>query len=207
MMFHCTQCTRSFEADQSTPRCPQCGSFLVEPQSDGLPAQSSESARPARPSPPRSYSDIKSVPGMYAISRVGAPAMILKWLAGASVASQGLSFTRALLYTALGANDDPLQDIDLNDIPPEWAEIIEKVAPYMHGIMLTYGFFAVVLGILIFLGAKHMGSLESLGLAKMAAVLAIIPCTSPFCFLLGMPVGIWALIVLCDSRVAAEFSS
>lgn len=37
-----------------------------------------------------------------------------------------------------------------------------------------------------------------------AAILAMIPCVSPCC-LLGLPLGIWALIVLLKPEVKAAF--
>jgi ABC-type proline/glycine betaine transport system permease subunit len=37
------------------------------------------------------------------------------------------------------------------------------------------------------------------------AILSIIPFTSPCCFLIGTPIGIWALWVLTDPDVKAAF--
>ena len=39
-----------------------------------------------------------------------------------------------------------------------------------------------------------------------ATILAMIPCISPCC-LLGLPVGIWSLVVLLDENVKASFRS
>jgi hypothetical protein len=64
------------------------------------------------------------------------------------------------------------------------------------------------LGILIsgviFYGGLKMKRLENHGLAVAASILAIIPCTSPCC-LLGIPVGIWALVVLSKPEVKSAF--
>jgi hypothetical protein len=59
--------------------------------------------------------------------------------------------------------------------------------------------------ILIIIGAFKMKSLDNIGLAKAAAIIAMIPCTSPCC-ILGLPFGIWALNVLSDSNVADAFA-
>ena len=58
-------------------------------------------------------------------------------------------------------------------------------------------------GIVLFGGIK-MKSLQSYGLAMAGAVLAAIPCTSPCCFL-GLPIGIWAIVVLMNQQVKSAF--
>jgi len=54
------------------------------------------------------------------------------------------------------------------------------------------------------LAAMKMRALQSWPMAVAASALAIIPCLSPCCCI-GIPVGIWALIVLFDSNVKASF--
>ena len=61
----------------------------------------------------------------------------------------------------------------------------------------------VVTGLIIF-GALKMKNLESYGLAMAAAILICVPFLSPCC-LFGLPVGIWALVVLFDDEVKASF--
>ena len=67
------------------------------------------------------------------------------------------------------------------------------------------------LGILGFLvapviiyGAIQMMRGRSFGLSRTAAILAVIPLTS-CCFLLGIPFGIWALVVLSQPDVKSLF--
>lgn len=60
---------------------------------------------------------------------------------------------------------------------------------------------------LIAYGAWRMKELKSYGLAMTAAILAMIPCFTSCCCLLGLPVGIWALIVLLDKDVKAAFDA
>ena len=66
-----------------------------------------------------------------------------------------------------------------------------------------------VLGILGFLvapviiyGAIQMMRGRSFGLSRTAAILAVIPLTS-CCFVIGIPFGIWALVVLAQPDVKA----
>ena len=56
----------------------------------------------------------------------------------------------------------------------------------------------------IFFGALKMKSLESYGLAMAASIIAMIPCFSPCC-LLGLPIGIWAIVVLSKPEVKSAF--
>jgi len=76
--------------------------------------------------------------------------------------------------------------------------------------MLT-GPLGVVLGVIgilvsgvILFGALKMKKLESYGLAMTASIIAMIPCFSPCC-LLGLPIGIWALVVLSKPEVKSAF--
>src|SRR5688572_29302837 len=57
---------------------------------------------------------------------------------------------------------------------------------------------------LVLFGALKMQKLQSYGLAMAGAVIAAIPCTSPCCFL-GLPLGIWAIVVLMNAQVKASF--
>jgi hypothetical protein len=50
-----------------------------------------------------------------------------------------------------------------------------------------------------------MQSLRSYGFAFAAAILAMIPCLTPCC-VLGLPFGIWALVVLNKPEVKSQFT-
>jgi hypothetical protein len=57
--------------------------------------------------------------------------------------------------------------------------------------------------VLLLLGARKMARLELRGLAIAAAVVAMLPCHPGF--IVGLPVGLWALLVLLRPEVAAAF--
>jgi hypothetical protein len=65
--------------------------------------------------------------------------------------------------------------------------------------------FCIAMAVLILMGATKMRSLRSYEFAFTAAILAMIPCLTPCC-LLGLPFGIWALIVLSKPTVKSYFS-
>jgi hypothetical protein len=60
-------------------------------------------------------------------------------------------------------------------------------------------------GIFVFLCARRMENLRSYQMVVLGCVLAMLPCYSPV-FLIGLPVGIWALVVLFRPEVRAAFS-
>lgn len=71
------------------------------------------------------------------------------------------------------------------------------VLGYRMGYMsaLISSFLSLVLAPVIIYGASRMMKLVNYKMAKAAAILALIPCTS-CCFIVSIPVGIWALLVL-----------
>jgi len=69
---------------------------------------------------------------------------------------------------------------------------------------IVSGLIGLAIGGVIIFGSLKMMKLESHGLAMTSAILAMLPCISPCCFL-GLPFGIWALIVLSDAQVKASF--
>jgi tRNA A-37 threonylcarbamoyl transferase component Bud32 len=60
-------------------------------------------------------------------------------------------------------------------------------------------------GIFVFLCARRMENLRSYQMVMLGCVLAMLPCFSPV-VLIGLPVGIWALVVLFRPEVRAAFS-
>jgi hypothetical protein len=65
---------------------------------------------------------------------------------------------------------------------------------------------AFILSVIVLFGAMKMKRLENYGFAMAAAIIAMIPCIGPCC-ILGLPFGIWALVVLSDGPVKAAFRS
>jgi hypothetical protein len=74
------------------------------------------------------------------------------------------------------------------------------------GIGAVFNVIAMVVGVVIFLGASKMQKLQNYNFAMAAAIIAMIPCISPCC-LIGLPAGIWALVVLLKPEVKAAFTA
>jgi hypothetical protein len=62
----------------------------------------------------------------------------------------------------------------------------------------------ILCGAVTVFGGLKMRSLQSYGLCMAASILAMIPCTSGCC-LIGLPIGIWALVVLSKPEVKSAF--
>ena len=79
----------------------------------------------------------------------------------------------------------------------QWVQRLGPVAILLALVMLA-------LGVVIILGGLKMKQLQSYGLAMTAAIVAMIPCLSPCC-IIGLPIGIWALVVLNNPEVKSAF--
>jgi hypothetical protein len=79
-----------------------------------------------------------------------------------------------------------------------WINMMSGTAGVIGGVI------GILLSVLIFIGAMKMKKLESHGLAVAASIVAMIPCISPCC-LLGLPIGIWAAVVLFKPEVKSAF--
>ena len=64
----------------------------------------------------------------------------------------------------------------------------------------------IILQVVVIIGSLKMISLSSYRMAMTASVLSVIPCVSGCC-IIGIPFGIWALVVLKDPVVKAAFRS
>jgi hypothetical protein len=84
----------------------------------------------------------------------------------------------------------------------EMAKVIMSVAG-TTGIVL--GALCAICGGITVLGGLKLRKLQSHGLVVTACILAIIPCTSPCC-LVGLPIGIWALVVMSKPEVKSQFT-
>ena len=123
------------------------------------------------------------------VAMVKGPAIGLMVVGGIGIAFQALGIVLNLLGVAIGGAQGGQ----------------EGMANMFSGAVgLVLGFVGIIVGIVIFVGALKMQKLQSYGFAMTAAVIAMIPCISPCC-LLGLPIGIWALVVLMKPEVKSAF--
>jgi len=79
----------------------------------------------------------------------------------------------------------------------------DMIAKFGKTVVVVFGVVSALVGLGVLLGGLQMMRLRSRGLALTGAILAMVP-VSPFC-LLGLPFGIWALVVLRKPEVKAAF--
>ena len=75
---------------------------------------------------------------------------------------------------------------------------------YGGAIGMGSSFLGLLVAIFIIYAALKMKDLKQWNLAVVASVLAMIPCISPCC-IIGLPVGIWSLVVIMRPDVKAAF--
>ena len=72
------------------------------------------------------------------------------------------------------------------------------------GAGIASSFIGIVVAVFIIYAALKMKELTQYGLCMAASILAMIPCISPCC-IIGLPIGIWCLVVLTKPEVKAAF--
>jgi hypothetical protein len=85
-----------------------------------------------------------------------------------------------------------------DSIPDVYEEIWEGAAG------MGSAFVGILVAGFIIYAALKMKDLSQWGLAMAASILAMIPCISPCC-IVGLPVGIWCIVVLTKPEVKAAF--
>jgi hypothetical protein len=140
--------------------------------------------------PPLVYGDLQ----VYAASRVAGPAtalIVTGWLGLALEVFRMVTMIAQIGFMGAQAAR-PRGD--------EWAAFAMFGGMGIVGLLVS-----VVLCILVIVGAMKMKALESYGFALASAIIALLPCGP--CCLLGIPFGIWAIVVLSDGQVRAAFRS
>jgi len=131
------------------------------------------------------------------LARAKAPAIAMMVVAGITFVMEIFSILANLLgISFMGA-------ADMSQF--EGMEGMEWLAPLMSGsFTVIMGAFTLIGAAVIFYGAMKMKNLQGYGLAMTAAILCLIPCFSICC--IGIPFGIWALVVLLNADVKAAFA-
>ncbi len=130
-----------------------------------------------------------------AAARVSAPAMGLIVTGMLGIVAQVILIGLNLLGIGLAAADA---------IPRDGGA--DPVGMMVGGsVQVFFGLLTIAIGGFVIWGALKMKALENYGVAMAASILAAVPCLSPGCFL-GIPIGIWAVVVLVSDDVKRSFS-
>lgn len=110
---------------------------------------------------------------------------------------------------------NPLVDMQNEDfernrqrVDPEFGEMMEQFQALSNLMSGPLGLVMNLVTLLIAIGIIYAGiqmkSFRAYSTAMTFSILAMIPCLSNCCWA-GLPIGIWALVVLSDAAVKAEF--
>ncbi|HTF57927.1 MAG TPA: hypothetical protein VK661_11910 [Planctomycetota bacterium] len=119
------------------------------------------------------------------------PAMMLMVAAGIGAAWCILMLLLNILGAGLSAMADEGHGKVLNMLSGGLGIVINLVGLALAGFIVY--------------GAVQMKNLQNHTMALMASIISLVPCLSPCC-VVGLPVGIWALVVLSKPEVKAAFA-
>ncbi|HWG45057.1 MAG TPA: zinc-ribbon domain-containing protein [Gemmataceae bacterium] len=193
----CPKCQTTFTAEMDAP---------AEPD-EGIVNEPAPSASRRRPSPQEEVEDEPPYEdeededrprrrgrrggrrSAVAASMVAGPAISLMVVAGLAIALGLLGLMLNLLGTGMMAAGGQAKqgDVALNAVTGIGSSI-----------------FALCYWSLVMVGAIKMKNLSSYGLAMTACIVAMLPCSA--CCLLGLPFGIWGLVVINNPDVKNAFS-
>lgn len=131
-------------------------------------------------------------PNVNAAEKLNLPSLFLMIFSGIWIALLVLSLVANLVFGGLGAAGA--------GNGAEAGGVIVQMALGVVGNVIGL----VLQGVVMF-GAMKMRNLENYGMSMAAAIIACIPCCGSPCYVLGIPFGIWALVVLNDAQVKAAF--
>jgi hypothetical protein len=223
--FRCSQCTRLLRTGDDTAgrmaQCPECGAHTQVPAqgAPGRPASDSQYGIGGSSDPGfrqtadysggqasyQAHTQPGPSPGgaanvSYALNRVSTPAVCLIVTAVLGLIMQLLGLLNNLFMIGLirHAPQPNMPNMPNMPVMPEFL----IAGPFA----LVSGIVAICLSVVVLIGAMKMKRLENYGFAMAASIIAMIPCFSPCC-LLGLPIGIWAVIVLSDPAVKSSFKN
>jgi hypothetical protein len=135
--------------------------------------------------------------GGNAREQVSVPAILLMVVGGITL----LAALWGIFQSLTGASSAQMEEVLNNpDIPEQFKAMVGP----MEKMGIFSSLFQLVLGGLTFFGGLKMKNLESYPLAIAGSIVAIIPCIGSCCCI-GIPIGIWSLIVLNKPEVKTAF--
>ena len=233
--FCCPSCKRRLRAPETAQgrqvKCPRCGGIFLAPLMSSMNSAHAEGASTApqglsqAPPIPSSSTDSWGAQASYGtgtgFSRLGdVRTTASSW---ASVADSTAMLSRV---SSLGTCLMVLSIIDMiliivlllvaffqinvggavADEGADFAANSDAARLILNGAFnMIWGTIYLGITVITLIGSIKMRRLEGYGLAMTAAILSIIPCTSPCCFLIGTPIGVWALVLLLDPAVKQAF--
>jgi len=191
----CGECGEEFRLKDTAAgkkfTCKVCGAAIQVPAADDFPEdeedEALESEVPDRPKP-RTKKSRRDAVAMRCIL----PAIFLYICCAMSV----VNHVAGAIMASQGANLNPFMPQQPNE--PQGVKDAKRIGGVIGGMI------GVGIDILVLSGAISLHRRKNHGLAMAGAIVACIPFCSP-CVALGIPFGIWALVVLNSADVKDAF--
>lgn len=214
--FRCEHCHKRLRvgdaAEGKKARCPDCGNIQDVPSSETQPEPGPIREKPApQAAPPNPFSDTAATGPAWS-SRGSNPyqSPAADGAYARTFGAQGLASRHAVAARVQGPATGLMALATLNLALIGFATVAQIALVAAVGEpdpSLAINIFSAIVGVAIavtiLVGAARMKKLENYSLAVAASVLAAIPCFG--CCILGVPLGIWSLVVLSDPAVRASF--
>jgi len=137
-----------------------------------------------------------------ALQAVKAPAVALIVTGGLNAVLAIWQFVRFLTLRSSWEQYPGLHEIQ----DPQVQKMLQTILHWAYGPLgMVNNAFGLIVSALVLVGAIKMLELRGYKFAVTASILAMIPCFTPCCCI-GLPFGIWALIVLNRPEVKSQFS-
>jgi predicted Zn finger-like uncharacterized protein len=197
----CPNCQRQLKVPENllgkTVRCPSCQTTFVAQDDQEAPVAMVDE-EPANPTPGPGAS-----PEMTQRRRVRASAAAASALMGPAISLLIFGvlailggFLGGAIYGLVLPNAPQMNNPQFGGPPPPPAAL------YITGVLSMVG--GCIWGGLVIAGAISMLRLRLYPLAMTGSIVAMMPCSG--CCLVGLPLGIWALIILNREEVRAAFT-
>ncbi len=90
------------------------------------------------------------------------------------------------------------------EVPPELQQFFDMMQNFQGPMAIVGSLFNFAISGLAIMAARKLRTLESFAFVVTATILTMVPCLSPCCCL-GLPVGIWILVVVFKPEVKSVF--
>lgn len=111
-----------------------------------------------------------------------------------------LSLVGLVMHFAGFNRDQPIPP----GFPPEYRDMFESYIRFNQQFGWVFSALTLVTSFLTLFGGIRLISLRSYGLVLTGVILGMVPCFSGCCCV-GLPIGIWALVVLLKPEVKSQF--
>lgn len=151
-------------------------------------------------SPPANPKDQVNVPSILMLLTAGIGVLsglvsLVQHLAGST------AFSPEMVQKYMDQIQDPQAQQQIQQLMP----LLQKLGAGGGAGGIIWALVGLAINGFVLFGAVKMRNLQSWGVALAAAILCVIPCCAGPCYCLGIPAGIWALVVLNRAEVKTAF--